>query len=49
MQSFSAALSELDDFVLCGSPGVRSLTEPYLPGYVPTALSEPLALTGLFL
>ena len=35
-------------FVLYSYPGVRSLTGPYPPGYVPAGLSAPYALSGLF-
>ena len=34
-------------FVLYSYPGVRSLTGPYPPGYVPAGLSAPYALSGL--
>ena len=44
----SAALTELVFFVLYFYPGVRSLTGPYPPGYVPAGLSAPYALSGLF-
>ena len=47
MQSLSAALSELAFLVLYAYPGVRSLTGPYPPGYVPAGLSAPSALSGL--
>ena len=47
MQSLSAALTELAFLVLYAYPGVRSLTGPYPPGYVPAGLSAPPALSGL--
>ena len=47
MQSLSAALTELAFLVLYAYPGVRSLTGPYPPGYVPAGLSAPYALSGL--